>query len=121
MDCAENEFAAVTVYYSNWTIFAHAEKGKSELSMTEWPDHVLLQKKWYEPQRRQPWEFITDFYAPIWVIGFCVFAMDKMFFKARKCVGNAFSRDLETQMLEFPPSLPIMGVPQEILTKQTGK
>ena len=46
----------------------------------------------------------------------CLSAMDKMSFEVKKCVGNAFSRDLETQMLKFPPSLPIMGVPQEILT-----
>ena len=42
--------------------------------------------------------------------------MDKMSFEVKKYVGSAFSRDLETQMLKFPPSLPIMGVPQEILT-----
>ena len=46
----------------------------------------------------------------------CLSAMEKMSFEVKKCVGNAFSRDLETQMLKFPPSLPIMGVPQEILT-----
>ena len=38
-------------------------------------------------------------------------AMDKMSFEVKKCVGNAFSRDLETQLLKFPPSLPIMGLP----------
>ena len=27
--------------------------------------------------------------------------MDKMSFEAKKCVGNAFSRDLETQMLKI--------------------
>ena len=43
-------------------------------------------------------------------------AMEKMSFEVKKCVGNAFSRDLETQMLTFFPSLPIKGVPQEILT-----
>ena len=47
--------------------------------------------------------------------------MDKMSFEVKKCVGNAFSRDLETEMLKFPTSLPIMGVPQEILTYQTVK
>ena len=30
--------------------------------------------------------------------------MDKMSFEVKKCVGNAFSRDLETQMLKFLPS-----------------
>ena len=39
--------------------------------------------------------------------------MDKMSFEVRKYVGNAFSRDLETQMLTFPPSVPIMGASQQ--------
>ena len=43
MDCAENEFVAQTVYYWNWTTFATFEN--SELSMTNWPGHVWLQKK----------------------------------------------------------------------------
>ena len=47
-------------------------------------------------------------------------AIDKMSFEVKKCVGNAFFRDLETQMLKFPPSLPIMGAPQ-ILTLETVK
>ena len=38
-------------------------------------------------------------------------AMVKMSFEVEKCVGNAFSRDLDTQLLKFSPSLPIMGVP----------
>ena len=46
----------------------------------------------------------------------CLPAMNKMSFEVKKCVGNAFSRDLEIQMLKVSPSLPIMGVPQEILT-----
>ena len=40
-----------------------------------------------------------------------MFIMDKMYFEVIKCVGNAFSRGLVTQMLKFFPSLPIMGVP----------
>ena len=51
----------------------------------------------------------------------CLSAMGKMSFEVKKCVGNAFSRDLETEMLKFPTLLPIMGVPQEILTYQTVK
>ena len=47
-------------------------------------------------------------------------AIDKMSFEVKKCVGNAFFRDLETQMLKFPPSLLIMAAPQ-ILTLQTVK
>ena len=50
--------------------------------------------------------------------------MDKMSFEVKKCVEsvkNAFSRDLETQTLKFPLSLPIMGVPREILIYQTVK
>ena len=43
----------------------------------------------------------------------CLSAMDKMSFEVRKCVGNAFSKDLETQMLTFPPSVPIMGASQQ--------
>ena len=31
----------------------------------------------------------------------CWSAMDKMSFEVKKCVGNAFSRDLETQMLKI--------------------
>ena len=46
----------------------------------------------------------------------CLSAMTKMSVEVKKCVGNAFSRDLEIQMLKSPPSLPIMRVPQEILT-----
>ena len=38
-----------------------------------------------------------------------------MSFEVKECVGNAFSRDLETQVLKYPPSLPIMWVTQEIL------
>ena len=38
----------------------------------------------------------------------------KMSFEVKKYVGDAFSRDLDTQMLKCTPSLPIMGVPQEI-------
>ena len=51
----------------------------------------------------------------------CLSAMDKMSFEVKKCVGNAFSRDLETQMLKFLPSWSIMEVPQGILTSQTVK
>ena len=46
----------------------------------------------------------------------CLPTKDKTSFEVKKCIGNAFSRDLETQMLKPPLSLPIMGVPQEILT-----
>ena len=47
MDCADNEFVALTVYYWKWTIF--------------------------ESQTRQSWDFVTEFYALIWVMKFCVF------------------------------------------------
>ena len=105
-------------------------KEKSELSMTEWPGHVWLQKKWYEPQTRQPWGVcyrllctdmgdrilcILSLNHNIHVEKWRLPAMDKMSFEVEKCVGNAFSRDLEIQMLKVPPSLSIMGVPQEIL------
>ena len=46
----------------------------------------------------------------------CLSAMAKMSVEVKKCVGNAFSRDLEIQILKSLPLLPIMGVPQEILT-----
>ena len=48
-------------------------KEKSKLSMTEWPGHVWLQKKWYEHKQGSLGGFVTDFYALIWVMGFCVF------------------------------------------------
>ena len=101
------------------------KKQKSELNMTEWPGHVWLQKKWYEPQTRQPWGgtdlgdgilCILSLNQNIHVEKWCLPAMNKMSFEVKKCVGNAFSRDLEIQMLKVSPSLPIMGVPQEILT-----
>ena len=45
-------------------------------SLTEaWPTGPVMpgyKKKKNDPPTRQPWEFVTDFYAPICVMGFCV-------------------------------------------------
>ena len=97
---------------------------------------LVTRKKWYGPQTRQPWGVcygllcadLGDGISGIISLNhnihgekWCVSVMDKMSFEVKKCVGNAFSRDLEIQMLKFPPSLPIMGVPQETLTEQTVK
>ena len=49
------------------------KKEKSELSMTEWPGHVWLQKNGMNHKQGSLGEFVTDFYALIWVMGFCVF------------------------------------------------
>ena len=83
-------------------------------------------KNWYEPQTRQSWGvcyrlLCTDLGDGIlWILSlnqnihgekWFLSVKDKMSFEVKKCVGNAFSWDLETQMLKFPPSLPIMGVP----------
>ena len=88
-------------------------------------------KKRYEPQTTQLWGVccrllctnLGDGISCILSLNhdingekWCLSAMGKMSFEVKKCVGNAFSRDLEIEMLKFPPSLPIMGVPQEILT-----
>ena len=40
--------------------------------MTNWPCHAWLQKKNNNPPTRQPWEFVTNFYAPVCGMGFCV-------------------------------------------------
>ena len=56
---------------------------------------------------------VTDFNAPIWKIGLCITyhqskkftqgkwylsAIGNVFFEVKKCVENAFYRDLETQI-----------------------
>ena len=103
------------------------KKQKSELNMTEWPGHVWLQKKMVWTTNKAALGgggtdlgdgilCILSLNQNIHVEKWCLPAMNKMSFEVKKCVGNAFSRDLEIQMLKVSPSLPIMGVPQEILT-----
>ena len=132
MDCAENEFVALTVYYWNWTIFAHTCK------VEFWTKHVrmarscLVTKKIVGTTNKAALE--VCYWLLYTVLGdgivcilslnhnihggkWCLSAMHKMSFEVKKWVRNAFfSRDLETQMLKFPLSLPIKVVPQEILT-----
>ena len=86
-------------------------KSKSfKLNMTDWPCYAWLQKELVWPTNK----VVTYFYAPIWKIGLCVLyhqtkmltfrknwylsAMDKVFSEVKKCVENAFSRDLEIQI-----------------------
>ena len=124
MDCVENELIALCVYYWSWTMCAHIQKGKV------WTKHdwmtrscLVTKKKWYEPQTMQTSRvcyrlLCTDLVDGISCIlslshnihgvKWCLSAMDKMSFEVKICFGNAFSRDLETQMLKFPPSVPIM-------------
>ena len=102
MDCAEN---------------AHTLKGKVWTKHGWITQSCLVTKKWYEPQTRQPWGVcyqllcvdLGDGISSILSLNHnihrekrCLSAMHKMFFES-KCVGNAFSRDLETQMLQLPP------------------
>ena len=50
------------------------KKDKTELSMTEWPGRVCLQKKnGMNHKQGSLGGFVTDFYAPVWVMGNRVF------------------------------------------------
>ena len=95
------------------------KKEKSKLSMTDWLCRIWLQKKYYLPTM-QPWGFVTNFYAPIWVMGFHVLDHQTIIFRGdvfnsggqyafevKKCVRNALFGHLETQIskvsLQCPP------------------
>ena len=59
-------------------------KSKSfKLNMTDWPCHALLQKKIVYPPTRQTWGCVTSFYAPIWVMWFCVFYHQTIIFTGK--------------------------------------
>ena len=84
----------------------------------------LVTKKWYEPQRRQPWGVcyqllctdLGDEMSCILLLNhsihgeeWCLSAMNKMSVEVKKCVGNAFFRDLEIQILKSPPFTAHLG------------
>ena len=73
MDFAENEFVALYITEIEQCFLIH-KKEKSELSMTKWTGHVWLQEKnGMNHKQGSLGGFVTDFYAPIWVMGFRVF------------------------------------------------
>ena len=49
-------------------------------------------KKWYEPQTTQSWGFVTDFYAPIWVMGFHAFYHQTIIFTGKNGVYQPWTR-----------------------------
>ena len=78
---------------------------------------ILVTKKIIWPTKKAALGVVTDFYVPIWVIGFCVptynihgrewwlSAMNNKCFEIKKFVRNAFSSNLETQISRFFPSV----------------
>ena len=60
--------------------------GQSKVSMTEF-SCLVIKKKWYDLSK-PPLGFVTDFYAPIWVIGFCVLYHQTIIFLGEMFVSD---------------------------------